>query len=302
LKSPLQSYKDKCFSGRDNGIKAKTISMIRDVKNYVAAVETCAEFLRRKIPTHPTVALIAGSGQGGLANLVEKEVELPYHTIPNFPRSTVPGHRGTMVVGRAGEKSVAILCGRWHLYEGIESWNLVLPIRVLATVGVRVLIVSNSAGGLHPDFVPGDIMLITDHINFTFRNPLVGPNLEMCGPRFPDMSSPYSRDLQDRAREGAREERIPLKEGVYAANLGPNYETHAETNLLRLAGAHAVGMSTVPEILAAVHAGMKTLGLSVITNSLVRREAPLTHDEVLTTAKQAEQKLIVLIRSILRLT
>lgn len=272
-----------------------------DVQRYVKAIDECAEFIRNRIRTHPTVALIAGSGQGGLANLVEKETELPYRSIPHFPVGTVSGHQGVFISGRAGEKSVAILSGRWHLYEGIESWNLILPIRVLAVLGVKVIIVTNSAGGLHPDFMPGDIMLITDHINFTFRNPLVGPNLEKWGPRFPNMSSPYSRDLQHLARETAREERIPLKEGVYAANLGPNYETRAEAHLLQVAGVHAVGMSTVPEILAAVHAGMKTLGFSIITNSLVRREAPLTHDDVLAAARQAEHKLTTLLRSILRL-
>ncbi len=275
--------------------------MMPDMQSYVRAVEECAEFIRSKIPTRPTVALIAGSGQGGLANLVEKETELPYHAIPHFPVGTIRGHRGALIIGRAGEKTVAILSGRWHLYEGIESWNLVLPIRVLAMLGVKVMIVTNSAGGLHPDLIPGDIMLITDHLNFTFRNPLIGPNLDRWGPQFPDMSSPYSRDLQNLARQSAVEERIPLKEGVYVANLGPSYETHAEVHLLRLAGAHAVGMSTVPEVLAAVHAGMKTLGFSIITNSLVRREAPLTHEEVLATAKQAEQKLSALIRPILRL-
>lgn len=275
--------------------------MMLDVQRYVKAIDECAEFIRNRIRTHPTVALIAGSGQGGLANLVEKETELPYRSIPHFPVGTVSGHQGVFISGRAGEKSVAILSGRWHLYEGIESWNLILPIRVLAVLGVKVIIVTNSAGGLHPDFMPGDIMLITDHINFTFRNPLVGPNLEKWGPRFPNMSSPYSRDLQHLARETAREERIPLKEGVYAANLGPNYETRAEAHLLQVAGVHAVGMSTVPEILAAVHAGMKTLGFSIITNSLVRREAPLTHDDVLAAARQAEHKLTTLLRSILRL-
>ncbi len=279
--------------------RQKTIAMMPDMQSYVRAVEECAEFIRSKIPTRPTVALIAGSGQGGLANLVEKETEFPYNAIPHFPVGTVPGHRGALIIGRAGEKTVAILCGRWHFYEGVESWNLVLPIRVLAMLGVKVMIVTNSAGGLHPDLMPGDIMLITDHLNFTFRNPLIGQNMDRWGPRFPDMSSPYSRDLQNLARKSACEEHIALKEGIYVANLGPNYETHAEAHLLRLAGAHAVGMSTVPEVLAAVHAGMKTLGFSIITNSLVRREAPLTHEEVLATAKQTEQKLSALIRPIL---
>jgi purine-nucleoside phosphorylase len=275
--------------------------MMPDVQRYVRAAEECAKFIESKIRTHPTVALVAGSGLGGLANLVEKETELAYDAIPHFPMSTAPGHQGMLVIGKAGERSVAILSGRWHLYEAIENWNLVLPIRVLALLGVKVIIITNSAGGLHPDFIPGDIMLITDHLNFTFRNPLIGPNLDSWGPRFPDMSSPYSQELQNLARESAREERIPLKEGVYAANLGPNYETPAEAHLLRLAGADAVGMSTVPEVLAAVHAGIETLGFSIITNSLVRREAHLTHDEVLTTARQTEQKLSSLIGSILRL-
>jgi purine-nucleoside phosphorylase len=216
---------------------------------------------------------------------------------------TAAGHAGRLVLGRLAGRAVAALAGRCHLYEGYSAAQVTFPIRVLAALGVRTLIATNAAGGIHPELQSGDLMLIADHINFTGTNPLVGPNDEALGPRFPDMSQAYDPALRALAEACAGAEQIPLRRGVYAGVLGPSYETPAEVEMLARWGADAVGMSTVAEVIVARHAGLRVLGIAAITNAIGRGPAPggpLTHEEVLAAARAAEPRLVRLVRRILR--
>ncbi len=212
------------------------------------------------------VAIILGTGLGGMAAALENPTVIPYGEIDSFPRSTAPSHAGRLLIDRLGGRHVALMQGRFHFYEGWGADDIKLPIYLFKRLGAKTLVVTNAAGGLNAGFTPGDIMLITDHINFQGINPLVGPNEDSIGPRFPDMSNAHDRDLLDVARKVAREANEPIREGVYAAVVGPTLETSAERRFLRLAGGDAVGMSTVPEVIAAKHCGMKVLAFSIITN------------------------------------
>jgi len=212
------------------------------------------------------VAIILGTGLGGMAAALESATVIPYAEIDSFPRSTAPGHAGRLLVGRLGGRRVAVMQGRFHFFEGWLAEDLKLPIYLLQRLGAKTLIVTNAAGGLNADFHPGDIMLITDHINLQGTNPLIGPNEDGIGPRFPDMSNAHDRDLLAVARKVAQEAKESLREGIYAAVIGPSLETSAERRFLRLAGGDAVGMSTVPEIIAAKHCGLRVLAFSIITN------------------------------------
>ncbi|MEJ5347226.1 MAG: purine-nucleoside phosphorylase [Desulfosoma sp.] len=244
----------------------------------------------------PRCALVLGTGLGGVAEAMIVQGELPYEAVPHHPVSTVPSHRGRYLWGTWAGVPVVALQGRFHLYEGYTPMEIAFPIRLLARLGIKVLILSNAAGGLNPLFQPGDLMLITDHINFTGQNPLVGPNLDALGPRFPDMTEPYCRKLQEIVREEALKAGLRLREGVYVGVLGPSMETAAETRLLRAAGADAVGMSTVMEVIAAVHAGLKVIGISVISN--VNRPdcyEPVPLEKVIETASAAGPKLMHLL-------
>ncbi|HOG47196.1 MAG TPA: purine-nucleoside phosphorylase [Anaerolineae bacterium] len=245
-----------------------------------------AALIRQQIATPPDVGIILGSGLGAVAEQVEGPVTIPYHTLPAWPCSTVAGHHGELVVGRWANHTVAVLNGRAHYYEGYSMGELAVPVRVLRTLGVTRLIVTNAAGGLEPGFRAGDLMLITDHINLAGMagpSPLRGPNDAALGPRFPDMTRAYDPALQHLARSVAKAKKMRLREGVYVMLAGPAYETPAEIRFLRLIGADAVGMSTVPEVVAACHAGMAVLGISAISN--VAHFAPsaekVSHDEVL---------------------
>ncbi|PDO10896.1 MAG: purine-nucleoside phosphorylase [Candidatus Reconcilbacillus cellulovorans] len=239
----------------------------------------------------PEIALILGSGLGFLADGFENAKTVSYADIPHFPVSTVEGHAGELVFGRVGGRKAAAMKGRFHLYEGYAPDRIALPIRTLRELGVRTLVVTNAAGGICPDFRPGDLMLIRDHINFMFRSPLVGPNDPALGPRFPDMSEAYSRRLRDVARRVAEEIGLEVREGVYAGVLGPSYETPAEIRMLRTIGADAVGMSTVPEVIAARHAGLEVLGISCITNMAAGMlDRPLSHEEVMETAERVKER------------
>lgn len=229
-------------------------------------VEEAKAFILKKISYVPEIGIILGTGLGEIAESMEREAVIPYERIPHFPISTVEGHHGKLVIGRFEEKPVAVLQGRFHLYEGYSPKDIAFPIRVIKALGANTLIVSNAAGGLNPLFEPGDIMLIVDHINFTGANPLIGPNLETWGPRFPDMTEPYSKKLRSIAKAVAKDNKIPLREGVYIGVMGPSMETAAETRMFRLLGADAIGMSTIMEVITAVHLGMEVLGFSVITN------------------------------------
>jgi purine-nucleoside phosphorylase len=248
-------------------------------------------FLKKRIDFKPLIGVVAGSGLGSFAIKVHPDVKIPYGEIPHFPVSNVSGHSGILVVGSVNGIRLIVLSGRKHFYEGVDPWQATLPIRVLALLGVKFLVLSNAAGGLNRQFTPGDLMLISDHINFLFRNPLVGDHIVEWGPRFVDMSEPYDRELRKMTQKVACQEGIPLQEGVYVANLGPTYETFSEVEMERFFGADAVGMSTVPECLVARQMGMRVLGISCISNSLVLEPGKkTTHEEVLEVTKRVEER------------
>lgn len=265
------------------------------------AVERAAAAVRSRWPTRPEAAIILGTGLGGLASEIAVGAEVPYADIPGFPLSTVESHAGKLLLGTLEGCPVAAMAGRFHSYEGYRLSAIALPVRVLRVLGAEVLVVSTAVGGMHPLWAPGDLMLIADHINLLGDNPLVGPNDDRLGPRFPDMSEPYDPGLAALARGVALEQGIVLREGVYVAVPGPNLETRAEYRFLRGIGADVVGMSTVPEVIAAVHGGMKVLGLAVITDAcLPDALQPASLERILATAATAEPKLAALIRGVLR--
>lgn len=265
-------------------------------------IEEAAQFIRSKIKEEPTMGFILGSGLGVLADNIEDAVSIPYRDIPHFPATTVAGHSGEAVFGKLGSTSVMMLKGRFHMYEGHEPSTVAFPVRVMKQLGCEVLLVTNAAGGINPDFQSGDLMLITDHLNMMFRNPLVGENDEEIGLRFPDMSDAYRKKWRDVAKQAAKKEDIDLKEGIYVGVLGPSYETPAEIRMFRQLGADAVGMSTVPEVIAANHAGMEVLAISCISNMAAGiLDQPLSHEEVMETTDRAKEKFIRLIQRIVHL-
>lgn len=257
---------------------------------YEQTVEA-AEFLRQNSDGPIEYGLILGSGLGDLADSVQDQKVFEFSAIPNFPKSTVPGHKGRLIVGHLGGKKVAVMQGRVHVYEGYPLSQITLPVRVMKQLGAHSLIVTNSAGGIHTRFLPGDLMMLNDHINMMSANPLIGPNDERLGERFPPMSAAYDREYRASALQVAREKGITLKEGIYVALSGPAYETPAEIRFMEMAGADAVGMSTVPEVLVARHSGLRVLGISCITNVLHQGPSQDTHHEVLEAANAAGPKL-----------
>ncbi|MDR1568901.1 MAG: purine-nucleoside phosphorylase [Oscillospiraceae bacterium] len=237
------------------------------------------------------VALIAGSGLGGFAGRLSDRTVMPYKDIPGFPLSTVPGHAGEWITGTIAGKRISLMSGRVHCYEGHDACSLAFPARVMARLGVQILIVTNAAGGVNKSYQPGDFMLISDFINLSGIHPLCGPNIDELGPRFPDMSNALDGGLRNLARSAARDEGFDVREGVYAMMSGPAFETPAEIRMLRILGADAVGMSTVPEIITARHAGIKTLGISCITNMAAGiLDQPLSHKEVLETGELVKER------------
>lgn len=257
-------------------------------------------FLRSRLRGPPGIVLVLGSGLGELGDEIEDAVRVPYGEIPGFAPSTVPGHRGALVAGRLDGAECVVLQGRFHLYEGHPAEAAALPIRALAALGAHTLLVTNAAGGLNRTFRPGDLMLIEDHINLMGRNPLLGP-VHAGEPRFPDMSAPYDAALRSLAERVALEQGVGLRRGVYVALLGPSYETPAEVRMLQRLGGDAVGMSTVPEVLAARALGLRVLGLSLITNPAAGlTSAPLSHDDVVTAGARARVGFGRLIRALLR--
>ncbi len=260
------------------------------------AIDAATEVVRGRFPRRPDLALILGTGLGGLAREIAVTAAIDYAEIPGFPLSTVESHAGRLLCGTLAGKTVVALQGRFHRYEGYSLQQVTFPVRVLRALGAGTLIVSNASGGMHPLWDAGDLMLIADHINLLGDNPLIGSNDAGLGPRFPDMSDPYTEPLRALAREVARERGIPLREGVYVAVTGPNLETRAEYRMLRAAGANVVGMSTVPEVIVAVHAGMRVLGVSVITDRcLPDALAPTSVEEILAVAAEAEPRLTSLV-------
>jgi purine-nucleoside phosphorylase len=262
-------------------------------------VQAAAGVVRGKSALVPEIGIILGTGLGGLAREIAVEAEVPYAEIPGFPLSTVETHAGRLLLGRLGGRPVVAMQGRFHRYEGYDLQQVTFPVRVLHALGARTLIVSNACGGMNPLWGPGDLVLLSDHINLLGDNPLVGPNDERLGPRFPDMSAPYDPELRTLARKTALELGIMLREGVYVAVAGPNLETRAEYRMLRAMGADVVGMSTVPEVIVAGHQGMRTIGISIITDQcLPDALEPADIGRIIATAGRAEPHLTRLITTL----
>jgi purine-nucleoside phosphorylase len=268
--------------------------------------ETAAATIQKETPLQPNTGLILGSGLNTLADSIEDGVVIPYSEIPHFPVATVEGHAGRLVIGRLEGQPIVVMQGRAHYYEGYSMAEIAFPVRVMQVLGIETLIVTNAAGGLNPTFRPGDVMLITDHINLIGiggLNPLRGPNLDGFGPRFPDMSEAYSAQLRALARQVADGADVSLREGVYICLAGPSFETPADVRFLRTIGVDAVGMSTVPEVIVARHGGTAVLGLSGISNVLPIEGAPpaeTTHEEVLEAGRMLAPRLEAIVRGVLR--
>jgi purine-nucleoside phosphorylase len=267
-------------------------------------IDEAADAIRKRTSYRPRVGLILGSGLNGLADSVQKADIVPYGELPHWPVSTVQGHAGRLVIGELEGQTAFVMQGRIHFYEGYSMSQITLPVRVMLRLGLEIMFVTNAAGGVNPDFSPGDVMLITDNLNLIAMmggNPLMGPNIDELGPRFPDMSQAYDRKLMDLARQVASNENIPLREGVYCALSGPSFEGPADLRFLRGIGADAVGMSTVPEVIVARHGGMRVLGLSGISNKAnLDGSAATTHEEVIEAGKVITPKIEKIIRGVLR--
>jgi len=268
--------------------------------DYIVQINECLKFIQDNSKVEPMIGIILGTGLGGLTKEIEIIDEFSYKDIPHFPLSTVEFHEGKLFLGKLGGKSVVAMQGRFHYYEGYSMKQITLPVRVMKKLGIHTLIISNAAGGMNPQFQRGDLMIITDHINLLGNNPLIGQNLEEFGPRFPDMSEPYSRELIKLAEKIALENQIKVQKGVFVAVSGPNLETRAEYRFLRLIGADAVGMSTVPENIVAIHSGLKVMGISVITDECFPDTLqPVNIQEIIKTANTAEPKLTLIMKKVI---
>ncbi len=267
--------------------------------NLNQLINEAAEYIKARITSAPSIGLILGSGLGDFADGLEDRVVIPFAQIPGFPQSTVEGHVGAFVIGSCRGKTVVALQGRIHYYEGHSQQVITIPVRVMSLLGVKQIILTNACGGVNLNFTPGDLMLISDHINYSGSNPLIGQNLAQFGPRFPDLSNVYTKELRTKIMKVAEEHGIALRQGVYAMYSGPNYETPAEIRMFRIMGADAVGMSTVPEAIVAAHCGMDVVGISCITNMAAGiLPQKLSHQEVVETAALVHdkfQKLLTLI-------
>lgn len=262
-------------------------------------VEAAADVIRAHITTRPSVGIVLGTGLGDLARRIVVSASIDYAEIPGFPPSTVESHAGRLLAGTLAGRPVVAMQGRFHRYEGYSLQQVTFPVRVLRALGAGVLVVSNACGGMNPDWAAGDLMLLADHINLLGDNPLIGPNDDRLGPRFPDLSATYDPDLRALARAVAAEQGIPLREGVYVAVAGPNLETRAEYRMLRAMGADVVGMSTVPEVIVAVHAGMRVLGVSIITDMCIPETLePASLEKILAVAARAEPNLSALVEGV----
>jgi purine-nucleoside phosphorylase len=274
---------------------------MQDIMEIIDRIETT---IRQRIHVQPHIGIILGTGLGGVANAVINPEVIPYQELPDWPASTVMGHVGQLVIGELEHQSILVMQGRVHYYEGYSMQQVTLPIRVMQRLGIEILIVTNAAGAIHPDLVPGDLMLIIDNLNLagmTGLNPLIGPNLDTFGPRFPDMSQSYDRQLCNLSRTVAKENNISLREGVYAGLSGPSFESPADLRFLRIAGADAVGMSTVSEVIVARHGSTRVLGFSGISNKAnLDGNTITTHEEVLAAGRLIGPKLETIIRGVLR--
>ncbi len=264
-------------------------------------IEEAYRSISRRIRMKARVGIILGTGLGRLVDRVSIRESLPYDDIPHFPLSTVEGHAGRLIFGRLAGKSVVVMQGRAHYYEGYSLSKITLPVRVMKRLGIEILILSNAAGGLNPIFSAGDVMAISDHINLTGQNPLIGPNLDLFGPRFPDMVAVYDRELIRIAVQEAARAKVKLQKGVYVGIIGPSLETPAETRFLRMIGADAVGMSTIPEVIVGVHCGLRILGFSAISNiNLPDCMEPATLKEILKNAGAAGRKMIKIVEGVIK--
>lgn len=263
-------------------------------------IDESVDFIRTKVKSQPSLGIILGTGLGALADDIKDKTVLDYGDIPHFPLSTVESHHGKLIFGKLGGKDVVAMQGRFHFYEGYSMEQITHPVRVMKFLGAKTLIVSNAAGGLNPNFRKGDIMIIVDHINLLGGNPLIGPNDESIGPRFPDMSEPYSSELIKLAMQAALDNGIRVERGVFAAMTGPSLETRAEYRFLRMIGADAVGMSTVPEDIVAVHMGMRVCGFSVITDECFPDSlVPAQVEDIIRVANGAQPKLTRLMKAVI---
>ena len=263
-------------------------------------VKIASDFILKKSKYKPEIGLILGSGLGSLADSIENPEFYPYEELPHFPVSTVEGHEGRLVIGMLNGKCVVAMQGRFHYYEGYHFNEVTFPVRVMKLLGVETLIVTNACGSVKENFKPGDLMIITDHINFSGDNPLIGKNLDDFGPRFPDLSNAYDKNLISKAKEIATKLNIDIKTGVYMMFTGPSYETPAEIRMARVIGADAVGMSTVPEVIVAAHSGMKVLGISCLTNMAAGiLDQPLNHEEVMETSAKVKETFTKLMNKII---
>jgi purine-nucleoside phosphorylase len=264
-------------------------------------ITEAAEYLKPYIAKPIKAAVILGSGLGNFTKEIEVEKEIPYEQIPHFPVSTVEGHHGKLLFGSIAGASIVAMAGRFHFYEGYSPEDVIFPIRVLKLLGINTILISNAAGGVNTSFKVGDLMIINDHISFAAKNPLLGKNDDRMGPRFPDMSEPYKKHLIAKAKSISAQEGIEVKEGVYFGVTGPTFETRAEYKMIHLLGGDAVGMSTVQEVIAAVHMGMDVFAMSVITDIGIRDEDNIiTHQEVLEAATAAEPKFSTIFRELIR--
>jgi purine-nucleoside phosphorylase len=277
---------------------ARSRSVARD--SEYARAERAAKFILSKTKLRPQIALVLGSGLGAFADELTEATRIPYERIPNFPRSTAIGHAGRLVIGKAGNVAVAAMQGRVHFYEGYAEQEVVFPMRVFGRMGIRSAILTNAAGGINLEFKQGALVVIRDHINLQGTNPLIGPNDERFGLRFPDMTTAYWQPYREIALAEAKKQGIEVSEGVYAALSGPSYETPAEIRYLRTIGADLVGMSTVPEVIVARHMGIRVLGISCVTNMAAGiLDQPINHLEVLETGERVKGQFIALLRAVL---
>ena len=268
--------------------------------DLLTKIKTAGEYIAHRSKYSPTIGLILGSGLGTLAELIDEPEIYPYEELPNFPVSTIEGHKGRLVIGKLQGKTVLAMEGRFHYYEGYEMEEVTFPVRVMKLLGINTIIVTNAAGAINTDFKPGDLMIINDHINLSGNNPLIGKNLDAFGTRFPDMSTAYNKKYIDIVKNVANSLNIDIKDGVYAMMSGPTYETPAEIRMLRTIGTDAVGMSTVPEVIVANHSQIKVIGISCLTNMAAGiLTQPLNHQEVIDTSKKAQTNFIKLMKGII---
>jgi purine-nucleoside phosphorylase len=271
-----------------------------NITEYRVRIKETKNFIQSQTDLIPEIGIILGTGLGGLVAEIDIANELSYSDIPNFPVSTVESHAGKLIFGKIAGKKVVVMQGRFHYYEGYSMQEITFPIRIMKELGVKILLISNASGGMNPQFSKGDLMILDDHINLLGSNPLIGPNLDEYGPRFPDMSEPYSKRLITIAEKVALDNKIKVQKGTFVAVPGPNLETKAEYRFLRFCGADSVGMSTIPEDIVAVHCGMEVLGVSVITDECFPDALKATNvDEIIKVANKAEPKLTLLMKKII---